>query len=706
VPVLEKVAGKKDPWLIGLAVKALRGIGSAKAAGVLARIAEGSVPSIVSPGQAIEILSQMEPAVAVPALAGLLPEGKSTDPAPIAWIVAHMALPAHAPIIQPLAESENPDVHLAGLAGLLRLGQGDAVEAITAFALGDATSADPLPFLDFLTRHPHLCKGFSTAICTLSRSRRIPVRISAARCLGHLGKEASVKAILEAMIDSEAPVRKAAVEAACRRLRLRSDFRLLKGLGARAKDGEYAVRKAALLGLGRAGDRGAGDLILAKLPGEDPDEVETALDALSLFRAPDLLAKVPLELYWGTNLNARRRLVKALVMASDASASKVLRALLRLPDAESKRLALSLLDPRDAKGFTKELRDMASMTDAELKALSIRFLAIAHDKAPGSDPLPYLSSPDAGIRSAAVQALGMQEKTEERLLELAESVDPVLRREALKALAAHPVAVSKQRFEAVVFEGDADLRRIAVEALGRIGDPESLPFLVVASTDPHRNVRAAAAMALGAFPGEEVKAHLERLGEDADPLVQVAAAVGLKRRGEGKAASDLAEALKSGTLAADPMTRGRWLSMLGDPEGAAEAFQAGISCPVDPWEAFLETARAWARAGDGEKALKPLSRAMAMGFDAYAGLEEDPAFQPLFAKGDFAERIKRLFRPSRKGEGFLGRFQGRVRMHLRNGSDLRAVLLGFRDERFILALPTGESEIPRRQVDRVEFVDG
>jgi HEAT repeat protein len=690
----------KNPKTAGLALRAIEALGSPRAARIIADAPFPAPEGGGIPGGILDALARMDADVSVPVLAGLLDRSKDTDPLPVAWTIARKALGAHDPILKILAASQDPDLRLAGLAGeLRRTGRGG--EAIEGLALAEGAAADPLPFLRFLRRFPHLAKSFSKALSALSRSRRTRVREASAFLLAFTEGKETLPALREALIDSEGDVRLAAAKAAARRLRTGADPVLLEGLRPATRDRVAAVRRVAILALGRVRDEASRPLLLERLGDGDAGDVEAALEAISHFRDPALLAEVPLKFYWGTQGRTRCLLVNALVMASDPDAAEAVRALLVTPSLDQKRFALALLDVEDAGDVVDALHPFTSQNDEVLKAGALRLLSLCGDRNPAADPTPHLDDRSAHVVRAAVRSLARGVSAFEKLSDLSESLDPVLREEALIALAATADERAVRRFEAGVFEGEAVLRIASVRALGRIGDPLSMPFLVFAAADPTGRVRVESARSLAAVKGEEATNALVRLLEDPDPHVRAAAVAGLEAR--GKPSPERRSDLKKRADAAGPFAGGRLLMDLRAYTEAARSFARGVRAGFPPHEAHLGAARASAFAGNEEGALAALKKARDLGFDDVDALRADGAFRPLIAKESFARGLDRLFRPRRGGRGFLGRFRGRVKLHLRNGSSLSGRLLAFRDERFVLLLSEGESEIPKRQVERIHF---
>lgn len=120
------------------------------------------------------------------------------------------------------------------------------------------------------------------------------------------------------------------------------------------------------------------------------------------------------------------------------------------------------------------------------------------------------------------------------------------------------------------------LRAAAALALGRIGDRVAVPSLAEALSDPSREVRYAAALAIGLLPADGVATRLGRVLRT-DPAWQVryAAAIALGRTRKGFTASSLALALKEDASWQVRQQSARSLQELPG-EGAIEALCAAL----------------------------------------------------------------------------------------------------------------------------------
>ncbi|MCU0662820.1 MAG: peptidylprolyl isomerase [Myxococcota bacterium] len=141
----------------------------------------------------------------------------------------------------------------------------------------------------------------------------------------------------------------------------------------------------------------------------------------------------------------------------------------------------------------------------------------------------------------------------------------------------------------LVGSADAELRRLAVLALGRIGDAHSLGLLVQALADPDAKVRRTAAFAAGLnCPKDEpeLKTRVGRaLGDEKDASALIAMLKACGRCG----CPQLASAISAHSKSADPALREAALlglglaGQVGNPVDTAllELAAAGLSDPVD-----------------------------------------------------------------------------------------------------------------------------
>jgi len=100
----------------------------------------------------------------------------------------------------------------------------------------------------------------------------------------------------------------------------------------------------------------------------------------------------------------------------------------------------------------------------------------------------------------------------------------------------------------VLRDSDRNLRRAAAEALGAIGDPQTLPPVLLALEDEHWSVRCAAATALGRIRSfKAVPPLLTRLDDD-DATVRRAVVAALGEIGDARAGRRLTQLLADPAL--------------------------------------------------------------------------------------------------------------------------------------------------------------
>ena len=102
--------------------------------------------------------------------------------------------------------------------------------------------------------------------------------------------------------------------------------------------------------------------------------------------------------------------------------------------------------------------------------------------------------------------------------------DPILRREAVKAMGAFPVSIAAAGLHAASEDAEPAVRMAACEAWQRRGGPEAVAALsALLQNDAHVDVRLAASTAITTFPVEVASLQLGKVLHDRDPAIQFAA---------------------------------------------------------------------------------------------------------------------------------------------------------------------------------------
>lgn len=169
---------------------------------------------------------------------------------------------------------------------------------------------------------------------------------------------------------------------------------------------------------------------------------------------------------------------------------------LRRADPDARRAEISWLGTEGRFAYTAEALErwpeMAERVRADLTEGFTRlhdpareeFAAGMHIELPADVVLP----------ASAEEALRRQsEKTLAQIDGLRDFIEKQYRIGALAALAEHPEPRDRELARAMLGHEDRDIRALAVEILGRIGDPDDVPALVRAARDSYDAQRAAAA---------------------------------------------------------------------------------------------------------------------------------------------------------------------------------------------------------------------
>lgn len=218
------------------------------------------------------------------------------------------------------------------------------------------------------------------------------------------------------------------------------------------------------------------------------------------------------------------------------------------------------------------LLDALASGNEEVRRLAVEQLLLL----PAAEAVPqlvlHLGDPAWRVRKAAIERLVAcrdEAIVHPGLIDaLGDGENPGRRNAAFEALVAMGHRATAPLLEAVG-SADGDVRKLAIDALAAIGDPEAREVLVRALADSDANVRAAAADALGVVGGLLSVGALVRTSTDRAevPLVRLSALRSLDRLEVSIGTESLADAL------AHPQLRPAALDLLGhstDPQAEAE----------------------------------------------------------------------------------------------------------------------------------------
>ncbi len=219
-----------------------------------------------------------------------------------------------------------------------------------------------------------------------------------------------------------------------------------------------------------------------------------------------------------------------------------------------------------------------SSADEEVRRLAVEQLLLLPIQEAAEKLYECLGDSGWRVRKAAVERLvvcGGEVPIQEMLItSLADGENPGRRNSAFEALVGCGPSMTA-RLVAEMSNIDADVRKLVVDALAAIGDPESRVPLAEATADDDSNVRAAASEALGVVGGSQEIERLISIASVAseDVLVRLSALRALSHMEAGVGVTRLADALEHSLL------RPAAFEVLGysvDP-AAVEALLKGLS---------------------------------------------------------------------------------------------------------------------------------
>jgi HEAT repeat protein len=321
-------------------------------------------------------------------------------------------------------------------------------------------------------------------------SQRIWSLVASGRFAGAaLGGVAALKPLAAVLRSSDARERRAAVEA----LGQIANPSVVPLLKAALQDAESAVRRAGLEALVRAGDPSAVEAVTGKLTDSDPQVRAAAIVALVGLNGSQAVEPLVASLQ-DPSWEVRSASAAALGKLRDRQAVKPLQAVLRDEDEDVRRAAAEALaligDPESIEGLALALADeQSSVRNAVL--LALRRINFYWETTPEARRvLPQLQmvaqTADYWGRQAIAQAI--------------EKITKAGTPAAAPGSPAAPELPQRQAAVDVFLEalGDEqrDVRLAAADALGRLGDSRAIQSLVQTMRDPDPGVCAAAAQSL------------------------------------------------------------------------------------------------------------------------------------------------------------------------------------------------------------------
>jgi HEAT repeat protein len=347
---------------------------------------------------------------------------------------------------------------------------------------------------------------------------------------------------------------------------------------------DLETRHAAVVGLGRIGDRRATPALLDVLA---QDASLTIVTAGALARIGDPLAFEPLLALVGHPDPAVRQVVIAALnsIGHPAMAGRI-GPLLRDPEPHVRESAARIAGYFGYRECAAEL--LASCRDGEVavRQAAVEHLCFLDDDRVITVLLGALDDPDPGLRAAAVRSLGRLEDARvcPPLRAALLDGDPWVRYFTARALGEQRHAAAIDDLVRVALDDPAGHVRLAgIDALGRIGSAAAVPALAALSAVDDSEAAVAAVQALGNIPHPDVWAPLQTALRAGGDERRTAAVQSIARQGGATAIGLLewtAAADRSSTVVAAAVQG--LAAIAADGSLAAAAVAALIGVAADP----------------------------------------------------------------------------------------------------------------------------
>jgi hypothetical protein len=202
--------------------------------------------------------------------------------------------------------------------------------------------------------------------------------------------------------------------------------------------------------------------------------------------------------------------LKDLIVQMGAASLPAVGSALKAPSLETVRRLFPLLPRLEAPDAGETLKRLFRHYDPRIREESVRLFAQMRTELTDEPLIKALADPEPPVRQAVMAVMG-----------------------GLKVKAA--VAPLRQIAEEPPGTRDVEEQKMAIAALGTIGEPEALPTLIALLRQKRwfqrratEKLRIAAAFALGKLGGPEAKQALQAVGHSARPALKRACEVALK----------------------------------------------------------------------------------------------------------------------------------------------------------------------------------
>ena len=475
------------------AIEALGRMHAADAVDALADIAEGDDFFLVFP--AIDALAKIHDVRVAPRLIPLLRRSDVTEP-----VADALGALGGADAVRPLVDVLNTTGPAAPVARALskmyeryehRYGGGALVAAEFQAAIRPAGAQR---LLDALATT--IVPDLSGLVTVLGWLRGPAVERALARLLG------------------QAAVRPAVVEAI-----VRQDGGIVDLLIDQLRAEDADVRLAAIVALGRLGDKRATPALTAMLDGDRAEIVAAA---------------------------------SAVARIGDISAFDSLLPLLAHADSTVRQAAIGALNSLGHPDMASRVAGLLSSSDARVRESAVRIAGYFGYPECAEALLNLASDDDESVRRAAVEHLPFVEDSRAAPCLVSALADRSgrVRAAAAQAFAHMPRAAAHAALIEASADADAWVRYYAVRSLGTLGDAAAVaPLAAIAASDPAMHVRIAALESIGAIDGPAATDVLLRHTRDEEADLAAAALRSLGHAASAEAIAVMKDALRSGDVA-------------------------------------------------------------------------------------------------------------------------------------------------------------
>jgi HEAT repeat protein len=304
---------------------------------------------------------------------------------------------------------------------------------------------------------------------------------------------------------------------------------------------DLETRHAAVVGLGRIGDRRATPALVDVLA---RDPALTVVTAGALARIGDARAFEPLlGLIGHPDAAVRHAVIAALNSIGHADMAHRITPLLNDPHPQVRESAVRIAGYFGYAECAGALLERCHDPDPSVRRAALEHLAFLEDERVLSTLLDAMDAVEPVMRAAAVQSLSRldADPAARRLVSAASDSDPWVRYFAARALGERRPPGAVDALARLALDDEAEhVRLAAIEALGRMGEASAVPVLAALSVSDERERSTAALRALGNFPHRDVWPPLQAALRRTAPEERTAAIEAVARLG-GREAVELLE---------------------------------------------------------------------------------------------------------------------------------------------------------------------